>query len=215
MGVALKNRNSFFVVKEIKMKTQFVVMSKEAPKPAKRIWLMRHSIRSDGGHFPESNCSITQEGIVLACDTARTLAVKVPLLNHVFTSPFAHTLETANAITTTAFKQTPVQVTCDLAETLTFRHNNYHNTAIPLKLTEHLAQNGITYPETDEHVKERCEHLLSRLYTLDFTDVLIVSHAGLLQVLMSLLCSGKSVALGYCDFICAERQHNNEWILRK
>jgi len=32
----------------------------------KRVLIMQHNIRADGGRFPESNCSITQEGIDLA-----------------------------------------------------------------------------------------------------------------------------------------------------
>ena len=133
-------------------------------------------------------------------------------LDILYTSPFARTIETAQAVLRCFSTPPPLRVTCDLAETLTFAHNNYHNTTIHPKLLEQLAMDGIVYPESDQHVHERCQKFIATLNTAKFANALVISHAGLIQVFTALLCPKLGRCdLGYCDVVCFE-QHDDDWI---
>ena len=168
----------------------------------KRVWIMRHSIRTDNCVGPESNCSITPEGVDLAIKQASILSTKITTLNQICTSPFKRTVQTSEAVQT-QFKNTPIALSFDLAETLTVHHNNYrHN--IPSDFVNYLRENGITFPESDQHIKERCQHLIDFLIKETYENVLLVSHAGLINVLSSLLHPGINYWAGYCSYIAFE-----------
>ena len=167
---------------------------------------MRHSTRADGGHFPESNCSLSEEGKQLALQRGAVLASKMSGLDCIYVSPFERTLETAQ-IVHSHFKSCKLKVTYDLAETLTVGHNNYQNITLSDQFREELkSKGGIALPESDSHIKERCLHLIAQLNATPFENVLLISHAGLVQVFASLLSPGAACNLGYCDVACFEQQ---------
>lgn len=169
-------------------------------KSNKQVWIMRHSIRSDLGLKPESDCNITKEGIDLAIEKGKTLKQKVPKLNVIFTSPFLRTRETAKCIASSSFAETPIRINFDLSETLTYNHNNYKNVTLSTDFIQQLQENGIVYPQTDEQVLKRCAHLIEMLTELQEDKILLISHAGLIQTLVYLFCS-QPCALDYCDYI--------------
>ena len=53
--------------------------------------------------------------------------------------------------------------------------------------------------------------MIAHLTTTNFTDVLLVSHGGLIQVLVALLCPKKNAILGYCDVVCFELK-DEQWV---
>ncbi len=177
----------------------------------KRVWIMRHSVRADQGNAPESDCSITQTGMHLAISRAMYLNSKTTKLNHIFSSPFARARETAQIVQTQFEGKPKIEITCDLAETLTEAHNNHINTTIPKVLVNLLLENGIVCPEPSEHVVQRCRAFIVKLKELKFTDVLIVSHAGLIQELVHEM-TGMNCNLGYCDMVCVSLQ-GDKWVL--
>jgi len=143
------------------------------------------------------------------CRTSSLLAPRIPILDRIYVSPFARTIETATCVTTCKkFATTPLEITCDLAETRSISRNNYQNTTIPIKLTQLLAQAGIMYPEPDAHIYERCAHVIKDLTTREFSNILLMSHDGTLEIISSLL--GHTCSFGYCDVACFEFR-DNKW----
>ncbi len=179
----------------------------------KRIFIMRHSIREDGGMLPESDCSLSAEGFALATRTGQMLAAKIGCFDMIFASPYKRTQQTSKLVRDklqcTEDKKCEIKTRLELAETHTMHHNNWKNTKIPPALTQLLADAGIHQPEPDSHVEARCLSLIKELVQdANLGDVLLVSHAGLILEFVSLLCAPNKpppLKVSYCDVYCFER----------
>jgi len=79
-----------------------------------------------------------------------------------------------------------------------------HLLHVRLKQHERCKLSVFFFSEPDAHIVARCRNLVSHLETKEFENVLLVSHAGLIQVLMPLLCPKENSFLRYCDVVCLE-----------
>jgi broad specificity phosphatase PhoE len=131
----------------------------------------------------------------------------------IFASPYKRTQQTAQVIVSelhrTEDKKCEIKTRIELAETHTMQHNNWKNLKIPPALKELLADSGIHQPEPDSHVEARCLSLIKELGEANhLSDVLLVSHAGLILEFVSLLCAPNKappMRVSYCDVYCFER----------
>jgi broad specificity phosphatase PhoE len=177
------------------------------------IWLLRHSIREDLNQRPESDCSITNEGVALAQSRADIIAQKIvalsngaaePVFDCVYVSPYKRTLETTYAVLSRVESRTAIQIDSRVAETLTDYYGNCRGVQLPLPLALFLSANGIQLPETLEQVQARIRSLVYELLSLDFRNALICTHAGVLSELVRAFVPSydvDSLGRGYCSCV--------------
>ena len=189
----------------------------------KKIWFVRHSIRSDSigseKSPPESDCYITDEGVVLAIKTADLLKEKINKLDKIYSSPYRRTLQTSYSILS-IFPKTEMHVLPELSEMITVSCKNHKHAKVPLSLTAYLNAYGVNYPEKSEHVIDRCTRLLKILEDEQFENIILVSHGGIINTLIKMIIPdykfnnnlAPNVYLPkYCDYVafefCEDKEH--------
>jgi broad specificity phosphatase PhoE len=178
---------------------------------SKTIFLLRHSIRTDLNQQPESDCSITNEGIALAQSRGELIASKLhgrKTFDCVYVSPYKRTIETAYAALAGMYganstEEMPnIQIDSRISETITTYYDNFRGVVIPLPLALYLRANGIVMPETLEQVQSRIALFVTELNATEFRSALVCTHAGVLSELVNTFVPGTGpLKTAYCSCV--------------
>jgi broad specificity phosphatase PhoE len=192
----------------------------------KKIWFVRHSIRADAGNKvspPETDCSITDEGVKLAVSKAELLKPKISKvgkLNRIYSSPYTRTLETSYALLS-VFKATELHIVPELSEMITVSYKNHKEAQVPLALLTYINAYHVNYPEQTKHVVHRCKRVLDMLEKEDFENVILVTHGGIMNTLIKMIMPEYNYENNskpdeyvprYCDHATFEFV-DNKWVL--
>ena len=172
----------------------------------KRLILLRHSVRQDKNKTPESDCSITEEGISLAQSVGRELRARTGEQTvKIFCSPYRRTVETSFAIAG-AFETKSFEVLPELAETLLVEFNNVDNISLPPSLSCYLTANGIPVPEPMANFTSRMQRFIDRMEQENVENVIAVTHRGPLERLASTIVDDwRHSYVGYCEYLIFEK----------
>ena len=153
--------------------------------------IIRHSYRDDevNKHLYKTinnNCPISEEGKKYAKEKALELQRIVKTVDKIYTSPFKRTIQTSK-IFSNVFSSvfTPdIKVCYDLSEGQNKDAPDYEK-----ELADKLKENGIKYPETNKHIKDRCIKTLNLIENelKNNKSVLLVTHGYIYNVLLTVL----------------------------
>lgn len=125
----------------------------------------------------------------------------------VFVSPYKRTIETTYAALAgfcggNAEKMPQVQIDSRIAETITTYYDNFRGVVLPLPLALYLRANNIVMPETLADVQKRIGSFVDELNLVDFRNVLVCTHAGVLSELVNTFVPGTGpLKTAYCSCV--------------
>ena len=160
---------------------------------SRKLLIMRHSIRVTED---ENNCSITEKGIYLA----RNKCLLLNDIEKIITSPFNRARQTTDAINSVI--PTSVEIDYNLCETFSDIYGNSNKyKGLSKEFIEELNNNGVNMPESREQIIERCNKIIERVNSCNEKSILLISHWGLINMLIKVLGYNQDFRGNYCECI--------------